>query len=75
MTFKYKNVYIKDTATVAGPYEKKGPLKKYYDKTYNDFYFGEKSFEQAEIKLVKDSLNILLNKTLETFFKNGKVWK
>ncbi len=63
MTFYYKNVYIKDTATVTGPYEKDGPLKKYYDKTYSDLYFGEKSWEQAEIKLVKDSLNILLKKT------------
>ena len=40
MTFKYNNVYVKETSTVAGPYEKKGPLKKYYDKTYNDLYFG-----------------------------------
>lgn len=63
MTFKYNNVYIKDTATVAGPYEKDGPLGKYYDKTYTDLYFGEKSWEQAEIKLVKDSLGILLKKT------------
>ena len=63
MTFKYNNVYIKETSTVAGPYEKKGPLKKYYDKTYSDLYFGEKSWEQAEIKLVRDSLDILFEKT------------
>ena len=63
MTFNYKNVYIKDTATVCGPYEKNGPLKKYFDKSYNDLYFGEKSFEKAEIKLVKDALVLLLKKT------------
>lgn len=63
MTFHYKNVYIKDTATVCGPYEKNGPLKKYFDKTYDDLYFGEKSFEKAEIKLVKDALVLLLKKT------------
>ena len=34
MTFKYENVYIKETSTVAGPYEKKGPLRKYVDKIY-----------------------------------------
>lgn len=62
MTFKFKNVYIKDTATVCGPYEKRGPLKKYFDKTYDDLYFGEDSFEKAEIKLVKEALNILLKK-------------
>ncbi len=62
MTFNYKNVYIKDTATVCGPYEKNGPLKKYFDKSYDDLYFGEKSFEKAEIKLVKDALALLLKK-------------
>ncbi len=62
MTFYYQNVYMKDTATVVGPYEKDGPLKKYYDKTYSDLYFGEKSWEQAEIKLVQDSLTILMKK-------------
>lgn len=62
MTFNYKNVYIKDTATVCGPYEKNGPLKKYFDKSYDDLYFGEKSFEKAEIKLVKDALVLVLKK-------------
>lgn len=62
MTFKYDRAYIKDAATVAGPYEKKGPLRQYFDKTYDDLYFGEDSWEQAEIKLVRDSLNILLRK-------------
>lgn len=62
MTFKYDRAYVKDAATVAGPYEKKGPLRQYFDKTYDDLYFGEDSWEQAEIKLVRDSLNILLRK-------------
>ena len=42
MTFTYNNVYVQDTATVAGPYEKQGPLKKYYDKTLKDLYYNEK---------------------------------
>ena len=63
MTFKFNNVYIKDTATIAGPYEKKGPLKKYFDKTYDDLYFKQKSWELAEIKLVKDALVMLMKKT------------
>ena len=63
MTFKYNNVYVKDTALVAGVYEKNGPLKKYFDKTYNDLYFGEDSWEKAEIKLVKDSLSYAVKKT------------
>mgnify|MGYP004456713467 FL=1 len=68
MTFKYNNAYIKDAATVAGPYEKKGPLRQYFDKTYDDLYFGEDSWEKAEIKLVRDSLDILLRKV--SFTKN-----
>lgn len=64
MTFYYNNVFIDDTATVAGPYEKNGPLVKYFDKTYDDLYFGEKSFEKAEIKLVKDCLDIIRKKVV-----------
>ena len=63
MTFNFDNVYIEECATVCGAYEKKGPLKKYFDKTYDDLYFGEDSFEKAEIKLVKDSLVMLLKKS------------
>ena len=62
MTFYYKNVYLEDTATVCGPYEKKGPLRKYFDKTYDDLYFGEKSFEKAEIKLVRNAISLLMKK-------------
>ena len=62
MTFNYNNVYINNASTVAGLYESKGPLSKLYDKTYKDFYFGEKTWEQAEIKGIKDSVEILLKK-------------
>lgn len=62
MTFKYNNVYINNTSTVAGPYEAKGPFKDLFDKTYKDFYFGEKTWEQAEIKAIKESVDILLKK-------------
>ena len=62
MTFYYNHVYIDETATVCGPYEKKGPLRRYFDKCYDDFYFGTKTVEKAEIKLVKDSLLYLMKK-------------
>lgn len=68
MTFKYKNVYIKDTATVVGPTEKNGPLSHYFDKTYSEFYFGKKTFEQAESKLIEDSVEMLLTKVGKTRF-------
>ncbi len=63
MTIKFDNVYVKGTSTVAGKIESEGPLSKYFDKTYEDFYMGEKSFEQGEIKMALDSVDILLNKT------------
>lgn len=63
MTITYKNVYVKETSTIAGIYEANGPLKDYFDKVYTkDFYFGETSFEHAEIKLLRDSIALLLKK-------------
>lgn len=69
MTNKYDNVYINEVSTVTGPYETKGPFSKLYDKSYNDFYFGEKTFEQAESKLIDESVDILLNKIGKTRFQ------
>ena len=68
MTFKYNNVYINDTATITGPYEANGPLSKYFDKSYNDLYFNTKSWELAEIKLIEESIDFLLNKVGKTKF-------
>ena len=62
MTIKFENVYVENVATIAGPHEKKGPLKDKFDKTYDDFYMKEKSWEKAEAKLSEESINILLNK-------------
>lgn len=68
MTFKYDNVYINATGTVAGPYEQKGPLKNYYDATYDDFYVAMDTFEQAESKMIEDSVDIVLSKIAKTKF-------
>ena len=62
MTFKYDNVYINETSTITGPYESEGPFSKLYDKSYNDFYFKRDTIEQGEIKLIEESVDILLNK-------------
>lgn len=63
MNFKYNNVYLNETALVAGPYETNGPFSSYFDKTYKEFYFNTDSWEDAESKLITDSVSILLNKT------------
>ena len=63
MTTTYKNVYVQDTSTIAGIYESNGPLKKYFDKCLTkDLYFGESSWEKAEIKLLKDTVSLILEK-------------
>lgn len=62
MTFKYKNVYLEETATVTGPFEEKGPLSRFFDKSYQEFYFDTKTWEQAESKLLEESIEILLSK-------------
>lgn len=63
MILNFRNVYLDNASTVCGPYEAKGPLYKNFDKHYNDLYCKEKSFEKAEIRLLEDSIKILLRKT------------
>lgn len=64
MLLNFRNVYVDDASTVCGPYEAKGPLHKNFDKCYKkDLYCNEKSFEKAEIRLLEDSMKILLKKT------------
>ncbi len=64
MLLTFRNVYIDNASTVCGPYEAKGPLSKNFDKKYIDnLYACEKSFEKAEIRLLEDSIKILLKKT------------
>jgi len=63
MTFKYDNVYVLESSTVAGPYEAKGPLEKTFDKTFDNLYNGEKTWEFAEKKTLEDSIQIILDKS------------
>ena len=63
MTIKFNNVYLKEVSAVACKDEKEGNFGKLYDKTYDDYYANEKTFEQAEIKMIKDSVNIVLEKS------------
>lgn len=57
---KFNNVYIKDNFSIVGPLERDGMLKN-YDFVMDDYYYGEKTFEQAEIKMQKVVLDNLLN--------------
>lgn len=62
MTFKYNNVYLHEVSTVVGPYEAKGPIGTSFDKINDTLYCGEKTWEQAEVRLIQDSIDILLKK-------------
>lgn len=63
MNIKFNNVYVENVSTVAGPFVIEGPLKDKYDKKFYDYYDGEKTFEQCEMKELNNAIKILLNKT------------
>ena len=62
MTFKYNNVYIKDTAVVAGKFEHEGPMSKYFQDYYDDFYMNAKTWEQAESKMASETIGKITKK-------------
>ena len=49
-------------ASVAGKKESEGPLAKFFDKTSQDTYFGQKTWEQAEKRLQQLALEQLAQK-------------
>lgn len=64
-SFRYENVYIKDVFSIAGPLESEGQIHK-YDLTMDDYYYGEKTHIDAEVKMQKVVLeNLLYRNKLE----------
>lgn len=61
-TLKFNNVYVQSRATASGPMEKDGPLGNLFDKTYDDNYCTESTFEKAERMLVYDACDGALRK-------------
>jgi stage V sporulation protein AD len=53
---------ITSTASLAGPKEGKGPLKLYFDQVIEDEMWGEKSWEKAESKMVRETFAKVLAK-------------
>ena len=53
---------IMSWASVAGKKEKEGPLGYCFDVTYDDGYFGEKTWEQGEKRMQQMALEILAEK-------------
>ncbi|NLL01869.1 MAG: hypothetical protein GX265_02480 [Mollicutes bacterium] len=62
--FNFKDVYLTDYFIVAGPLEKEHDVKK-CDMYIDDYYFGEKTVEDAEIKMQRTVLNNLVNSNTE----------
>ncbi len=63
-SFTYKDVYINRFYSIAGKYENNGVLKN-VNKYINDFYYGEKTIEDCEIKMQKEVLKDLVNNKTE----------
>ena len=62
MTKKFNNVYVANTYTIAGMYEKKGPISEYFDLTYDkDMYYGCDTFEKAEEKMLANTISKLIS--------------
>ena len=63
-TFKLDDlISIVSTASIVGPKESDGPLKEYFDKCVEDEFWGEKSWEKAESKFIKEASISALNKS------------
>ena len=58
---KYKNIYLTDYVTLGGPLERESHLKN-FDFVMDDYYYGEKTFEQAEIKMQGEVIDKILAK-------------
>ena len=63
-TIKFDNpITIAETASIVGPKEADGPLAQYFDKCLEDEFWGEKSWEKAESKMIKETVNMSVDKS------------
>ncbi len=54
---------ILETASIVGPKEAQGPLAKYFDQCLEDEFWGEKTWEKAESKIIKETVNTVISKS------------
>ena len=63
-TIKFSNpVSILETASIVGPKESEGPMAKYFDNCLIDEFWGEKTWEKAESKIIKETVNTVISKS------------
>lgn len=65
-TIYFNHVYVKARSAVGGPLEKEGPIGLELDKTYDDYYCNESTFEKAERMMIYDACDIVLRKGNKT---------
>ena len=53
---------ILETASIVGPKEAGGPLAKYFDKTLDDEFWDEPTWEKAESKIIKETVSTAIAK-------------
>lgn len=56
------NVFITNTSSVVGKKEGEGPLSSYFDYILEDEYWGEKTFEKTESKMLHDAILRVMQK-------------
>lgn len=54
---------ILEAASIAGPKEAQGPMAKYFDQCLEDEFWGEKTWEKAESKIIKETVNTVISKS------------
>ena len=58
---------IISTASIVGPKEANGPIAKYFDNCLGDEFWGEKTWEKAESKIIKEAANLAVQKSNFSF--------
>lgn len=63
-TIKFDNPpSIKEVASIVGPKEAQGPLASYFDQCLEDEFWGESTWEKAESKIIKETVNTVISKS------------
>ena len=63
-TVKFNNPpTITSTACIVGPKEGQGPLSKYFDQCLENEFWGEETWEKAESKIIKETVNMAIAKS------------
>ena len=62
-SIKFENpITVLETSSIVGPKESNGPLADYFDKCLEDEFWNEKTWEKAESKFIKETVNMNIMK-------------